>query len=110
MSPSPVAVLKSECISPFPVGRGKIGRGPVGDVLFCGGEKMIRPGFSVAAAGLWRFTPVIAMPGIAKKISCHFQGFLLISTSMAPCGAKGQIGFASFITGQKTNKQHWRNR
>jgi hypothetical protein len=47
---------------------------------------------------------------LLKKKGCHFHEFSLFSAAMAPCGAKGQIGFASFITGQKTNKQHWRNR
>jgi hypothetical protein len=91
--------MKFEFISLFPVSLGKIIRGPAGVVLFCGGKEKIRPGFSVAAAGRCRFAPAMAMPGVAEKKGCHFHGFSLFSTPMAPSGAKRQIGFASFITG-----------
>jgi hypothetical protein len=46
--------------------------------------------------------PVRASDGdgwVAEKKGCHFHGFSLFSTPMAPSGAKRQIGFASFITG-----------
>jgi hypothetical protein len=91
--------MKFEFISQFPVSLGTIIRDPAGVVLFCGGEKMLRPGFPVAAAGRHRFAPAMAAPAVAEKKGCHFHGFSLFSTPMAPCGAKRQIGFASFITG-----------
>jgi hypothetical protein len=93
--------MKFEFISQFPVSRGTIIRDPAGVVLFCGGKEKIRPGFSIAAASRCRFAPAMAMTGATEKKGCHSHGFSLFSTPMAPCGAKGQIGFAPFITGQK---------
>jgi hypothetical protein len=71
--PSPFAVWKVEFISQFSISLGKIIRGPAGVVLFCGGEKMIQPAFSGAAASRCRFAPAITMPGGGRKKGLSFS-------------------------------------